>query len=65
MNRRLNHRWTVHYRDRFKTERVCIHGCGMVKVTRHEFEKHWTEFWRKGQRIEGDATPPCERGEPA
>jgi len=46
-----------------KTERECLHGCGIVKVSRHEFEGgrniYWTEFWRGLDRIEGEGTPEC------
>lgn len=46
-----------------KTERECLNGCGIIKVTRHEFEGgrevHWTEFWRDLDKIEGDGTPMC------
>lgn len=47
-----------------KTERECLNRCGIVKVTRHEFEGgrevHWIEFWRGLDRIKGAATPVCE-----
>lgn len=47
-----------------KTERECLNRCGVVKVTRHEFdggrEVHWVEFWRGLDRVEADATPVCE-----
>lgn len=47
-----------------KTERECVNGCGIIKVTRHETEGgrnlHWIEFWRGLDRIEGDKTPACE-----
>jgi hypothetical protein len=47
-----------------KTERECLNRCGIVKVTRHEseggFDKHWTEFYRGLDRIEGEGTPVCE-----
>lgn len=46
-----------------KSERECQNGCGIVKVTRHEFEGgrevHWQEFWRGLDRIEGEGTPAC------
>lgn len=46
-----------------KTERECVH-CGLVKVSRREFEGgrdiYWTEFWRGLDRIEGERTPACE-----
>ena len=47
-----------------KTERECSNGCGIVKVTRHECEggrdRHWIEFWRGLDRIEGEGTPPSK-----
>lgn len=57
----MKHRWA----DKavispHKTERECAHGCGIVKVTRHETEAgravHWVEFWRGLDRIEGEGT---------
>lgn len=48
-----------------KTEYTCGR-CGMVKVSRHEFEGgfpiHWKEFWRDLDRVAGagDLTPPCD-----
>lgn len=60
----MKHRWgdktiiTIN-----KTERECRHGCGIVKVTRHEFEggreQHWIEYWRGLDRIDGSGTPAC------
>lgn len=51
-----------------KSERECQNGCGIVKVSRHEFEGghevHWTEFWRGLDQIEGSGTPACT-GAPA
>lgn len=48
-----------------KSERECQNGCGIVKVSRQEFEGgrpiYWTEFWRGLDRIEGLATPVCEK----
>ena len=50
----------------YKTERECLNGCGIVRVTRHEYDGsrdrnlHWIEFWRGLDRIECDATPVCE-----
>ncbi len=46
-----------------KSERECLNGCGIVKVSRHETEGgrdvHWCEFWRGLDQIEGQGTPPC------
>jgi hypothetical protein len=59
------HRWgekvvvTAH-----KSERECLNGCGIVKVSRNECEGgrdvYWTEFWRGLDRIDGASTPACE-----
>jgi len=60
------HRWPEHGTviSPNKTERECLNGCGIVKVTRHEFEGgrevHWHEFWRDLERIECAGTPACE-----
>ena len=48
-----------------KSERECLNGCGIVKVSRHETdggrEVHWCEFWRGLDRIDVDGrTPVCE-----
>ncbi len=60
----MKHRWgektviSLH-----KAERECLNGCGIVKVSRYEFEggrdKYWSEFWRGLDRIECAGTPPC------
>jgi hypothetical protein len=48
-----------------KSERECRNGCGIVKVSRHEypagnpFGVHWPEFWRGLDKIECEGTPPC------
>lgn len=60
------HRWGEAERHPLahKTERECLNGCGIVKVTRHEAEgsrdHHWHEFWRNGERMFCDRTPACE-----
>lgn len=49
-----------------KSERECLNGCGIVKVTRHEFEGgrevHWVEFYRGLDRVghRWQGTPVCE-----
>lgn len=47
-----------------KSERECLNGCGIIKVSRHEVEGgrdvHWCEFWHWLDRIEGNGTPACE-----
>ena len=57
------HRWSDKTVFPHKTERECANGCGIVKVGRHETEggrdRYWSEFWRDGERIEGNGTPPC------
>lgn len=61
---RSRHRWSPHaYRpDEHHTIRLCL-NCGLKRVTRHEGDRHWLEFYdTEGMRIriEGDRTPPCE-----
>lgn len=57
------HRWGEPVRFPHKTERVCL-KCGMVKVTRHEWdggrEVCWQEFWSGEDQIDADRTPACE-----
>lgn len=54
------HRWGDASYFQYKTERACT-VCNVVKVTRHEPGEHpWLEFWRDGERIPGDLTPPCK-----
>jgi hypothetical protein len=50
-----------------KSERECQNGCGIVKVSRHEYPAgsvhgtHWQEFWRGLDRVDVDGrTPVCE-----
>ncbi|WP_375782889.1 DUF1643 domain-containing protein [Bradyrhizobium sp. Pha-3] len=60
----MNHRWGDPVRFPHKTEHECLNGCRTIKVTRHESEAArdvvWPEFWRDGEKIEGDSTPECE-----
>jgi len=62
----MKHRWPKEGTviTRHKTERECLNGCGIVKVTRHESDGprnlHWVEFWRDMDRIECSGTPVCE-----
>ena len=52
------HSWgekTVYFN---KSERVCAR-CGLVKVTRHEGQEHWVEYWRDSVRLAYRNTPPC------
>jgi hypothetical protein len=53
------HSWGAPMRFPYKTERSCVNGCGIVKVTRHEGGEHWTEFYCDGVKIECERTPPC------
>ncbi len=57
------HRWADKVVFPNKSERECLH-CGLVKVSRREFEGrrdvYWTEFWRGLDRIECVGTPVCE-----
>jgi hypothetical protein len=60
----MKHRWVEKtVVSPYKTERLCLH-CGLIKVSRHETEggrdRHWTEFWRGLDQIEGSGTPVCE-----
>lgn len=56
----MRHRWSQPVRpDPHHTNRVC--ECGAVKVTRHEGDEHWVEYW-DGDRRQMKA-PPCSRGE--
>jgi hypothetical protein len=56
------HSWGEPERFVNKTERTCCR-CDVVKVTRHEpFERSWVEFWRDGDRLQCQGTPPCEGG---
>lgn len=54
------HEWS----DKFRAERHSDRGCwkcGLVKRTRHEDGRDWTEFVRDGvvQWDAGGRTPPC------
>lgn len=58
------HKWgdKIQFPLAHKTERTCINGCGITKVSRHEHEGrdlHWVEFWCGEERIETVGTPPC------
>ena len=62
----MNHKWgpKMPFPLANKSERTCERpGCGVTKVRRHEHEGgkpvHWQEFWRDGERIECEGTPPC------
>lgn len=64
----MNHRWPEHgNRMTQKTERECLRGCGVIKVTMHEHGRdsragHFVEFYRDGELIagRGEKTPKCE-----
>jgi hypothetical protein len=54
------HKWSDPTRYLYKTERECRNGCGIVKVTQHPgFVQPWQEFYRDGELIATEATPPC------
>jgi len=63
-----NHRWgeKIDFPLAHKSERTCLNGCGVTKVSRHEHEagadRHWIEFFRDGEKIEGTGTPACSKG---
>lgn len=64
MSTSTRHRWgeRASFPLAYKTERHCTR-CELVKVSRHD-DPHrrwpWIEWWRDGERIETDATPPCD-----
>jgi hypothetical protein len=54
------HTWTEKVRpDHHNTFQRCW-DCGLMKIGRHENERHWTEYRRNGERINCDRTPACE-----
>jgi len=59
------HKWgdKVQFPLAHKSERTCINGCGITKVSRHETEGgrdvYWTEFWRGEEQIHCEGTPAC------
>ena len=59
----MRHKWFENSRVPDRTVRIC-ERCGLIKVSRHEFEGgrplHWIEFYRGSERVPGDGTPPCE-----
>jgi hypothetical protein len=54
------HRWSDKVVFEHKSERECLNGCGIVKATHHEDDRHWVEFWRGLDRISVGKTPACE-----
>jgi hypothetical protein len=63
--KRERHRWPkLGNRMVEKTERECLRGCGIVRVTLHphgrDGHEHRVEFYRNGELIPGTATPACE-----
>ena len=58
--RRARHSWADPVRFEYKTERSCVNGCGIVKVTWHQpGELPWTEFYCDGVKIDSERTPAC------
>lgn len=56
----MTHRWGQPIRnDHHSTRRVCLKGCGTVKVSRKEPPEYWTEFWRDGERVAVGRVPQC------
>lgn len=57
------HSWHEPNRMAKKSERECRNGCGIIKVTLHPDgragRRHQVEFYRNGEQIEGEGTPPC------
>lgn len=62
MSNHQRHQWGPPITYLYKTERTCLRpGCTLTKVTRHEpGEISWREWWRNGEQIKSDTTPPCE-----
>lgn len=54
------HKWGDKVVFPHKSERECTHGCGIVKVSRHEGRSHWIEYWRGLEKISVGTTPACE-----
>lgn len=58
------HKWgnKVKFPLEHKSERECLNGCGIVKVTRHEDRALRVEFWRGMKKIghRWTGTPVCE-----
>jgi hypothetical protein len=52
------HSWADPERFEHRTERLCWR-CDLMKVTRHE-QTCWTEWWRDGNQIVSERTPPCD-----
>jgi hypothetical protein len=52
------HRWSEPVRFQRKTERACL-KCDIIKVTRHEPNNVWIEFWRGPERLHVGSTPEC------
>lgn len=64
MSTSTRHRWGERIAcGPYKSERECSR-CGMVRASMHQNQgardEHWKEFWRDGERIHHDATPPCD-----
>jgi hypothetical protein len=61
--KRERHRWSEKAVFPHKSERACLRGCGIVKVTRHEPDArppHWVEYWRGLDKIDCVGAPVCE-----
>lgn len=57
------HRWGLPSRTETRTERVCLRGCGVAKVTRHDGDGFpWVEYETNGGVVR--AAPKCE-GKPS
>lgn len=53
-----NHRWSLPFRSDYETVRTCT-VCGLMKITKHESDLPWIEFWRDDLRVMTASTPPC------
>jgi hypothetical protein len=52
------HRWGPPDRRLHETVRTCL-KCGLVKLSRHEGNLHWIEWYRVEERVELMRTPAC------
>lgn len=61
MTASIRHKWAKPVRFQFKTERQCMR-CELARVTRHDDPQAqpWIEWWRDGDQVESEATPPCD-----
>lgn len=54
------HKWSDKTEFPYKSERECTKGCGTIKVTRHEGNQRWIEYWKDQARVSIGKAPACE-----